>query len=80
MNLRKKKYWSNVLAMLGVALVATAFFAKENWIWGMALGAYALYWGAKLAEELNCILHYNIHSHYGYRRRRFSRLDKIVGK
>ena len=51
MNLRKKKYWSNVLAMLGVALVATAFFAKENWIWGMALGAYALYWGAKLAEE-----------------------------
>ena len=45
----KKKYWSNVCAMLGVALIATAFF-QEHWFWGTALGAYSLFWGAKWWE------------------------------
>lgn len=44
----KKKYWSNVCAMLGVALIATAFFQKDDWLLGMALGIYSLYWGSKL--------------------------------
>ena len=46
----KRKYWSNVFAMLGVALIATALF-RDNWFWGTALGAYCLYWGAKWYGE-----------------------------
>ena len=34
----RRKYWSNVLAMLGVALLATSFFAKEGWLLGTAIG------------------------------------------
>ena len=46
----KKKYWSNVFAMLGVALVATALF-RDNWFWGTALGVYCLFWGAQWYME-----------------------------
>lgn len=48
MTIKKRKYWSGVLAMLGVALVATAVFAKENWIFGLGLGIVSLIVGAKL--------------------------------
>ena len=33
------KYWSNIFGMLGVALVATAFF-RDEWVAGTVLGAY----------------------------------------
>ena len=46
----KRKYWSNVFAMLGVALLATSFFAKEDWLLGAFIGGYFLYLGAKLYE------------------------------
>ena len=46
----KKKYWSNVFAMPGVALVATALF-RDNWFWGTALGVYCLFWGAQWYME-----------------------------
>lgn len=49
--MRKKKYWSNVLAMLGVAMIAAAFFSKDGWFWGMALGVYSLYKGSVWYEE-----------------------------
>ncbi len=49
--MKKKQYWSAVCAMLGVALIAAAFFEKDNWILGMLLGIYSLYWGSKLAGE-----------------------------
>ena len=39
------QYWSNVFAMLGVALVATAFF-QDNWQAGTALGLYSIVIGA----------------------------------
>lgn len=48
MTIKKRKYWSGVLAMLGVALVATAVFAKDNWIFGLGLGIVSLIVGAKL--------------------------------
>ena len=44
----KRGYWSNVSAMLGVALVATSIFAKEDWLFGMILGLINLGIGAKL--------------------------------
>lgn len=50
-EMKKKKYWSSVMAMLGVAMVAASFFAKEGWFLGMILGAYSIYVGARLAEE-----------------------------
>ena len=49
--MKKKKYWSNVFAMLGVAMIATAFFSKDLWIAGTALGIYLLYLGSKWYEE-----------------------------
>lgn len=49
--MKKRKYWSNVLAMLGVALLATAFFTKDDWVLGAIVGGYFLYLGAKLYEE-----------------------------
>lgn len=39
------KYWSNIFAMLGVALIATAFFQK-NWQAGSLLGIYSAMLGA----------------------------------
>lgn len=39
------RYWSNVFAMLGVALIATAFF-QERWQAGSLLGIYAVAVGA----------------------------------
>lgn len=39
------RYWSNVFAMLGVALIATAFF-QESWQAGSLLGIYAVAVGA----------------------------------
>ena len=47
----KKKYWSNVFAMLGVAMIAAAFFNKDGWVLGTAIGAYCLYWGSKWYGE-----------------------------
>lgn len=46
----KRKYWSNVLAMLGVAMVATSFFAKEGWLAGSLIGAYCLWQGSKWSD------------------------------
>ncbi len=46
----KRKYWSNVLAMLGVVLVATAFF-QEHWFWGSVFGTISIFAGAKIEEE-----------------------------
>ncbi len=40
------KYWSNIFGMLGVALIATAFFRPEDWQTGTALGTYFLLVGA----------------------------------
>ena len=48
---RKKNYWSLIGAMLGVALVAAAVFAKEDWGIGMSLGVLSILVGAKLAKE-----------------------------
>ncbi|MDD2966516.1 MAG: hypothetical protein PHN64_03340 [Desulfovibrionaceae bacterium] len=39
-------YWSNVFAMLGVALIATAFFRPEDWQAGTLLGVYFIGIGA----------------------------------
>ena len=39
------KYWSNICAMLGVALIATAFF-QESWQSGTMLGVYTIGLGA----------------------------------
>lgn len=39
------KYWSNIFAMLGVALVATACF-QDNWQAGSLLGVYSIGMGA----------------------------------
>ncbi len=35
------RYWSNIFAMLGVALIATAFF-QEHWQAGSILGGYSV--------------------------------------
>lgn len=40
------KYWSNIFAMLGVALIATAFFRPEDWQLGTLSGAYFIGIGA----------------------------------
>lgn len=48
--MKKKKYWSGVCAMLGVAMIASAFFSKDGWILGTIIGAYSIWWGAKLYE------------------------------
>lgn len=39
------KYWANIFGMLGVALIATAFF-REGWQPGSLLGVYFIGWGA----------------------------------
>ncbi|MBQ2760706.1 MAG: hypothetical protein IJC28_03415 [Mailhella sp.] len=39
------KYWSNICTMLGVALIATAFF-QEHWQSGTLLGVYTIGLGA----------------------------------
>lgn len=39
------KYWSNVFAMLGVALIATAFF-RPDWQLGCFAGAVTIFIGA----------------------------------
>ena len=49
--MKKKKYWSGVFAMLGVAMIATAFFSKDSWLLGTLIGAYCLYWGSRLSGE-----------------------------
>ena len=46
----KKKYWSNLCAMLGVALIATAVF-QDHWGWGVFFGVIIASYGAHLAEE-----------------------------
>jgi len=35
------KHWANIFAMLGVALIATAFF-REDWHGGTVLGTLAI--------------------------------------
>lgn len=39
------QYWSNIFALLGVALIATAFF-QDHWQAGTALGLYSIVIGA----------------------------------
>lgn len=41
------KFWANVFAMLGVALLATAFF-RDDWIAGICAGSYFILLGAWL--------------------------------
>ncbi|MFI3271988.1 MAG: hypothetical protein R3Y11_07815 [Pseudomonadota bacterium] len=41
-------YWSNIFAMLGVALIATAFFRLEDWQLGTVYGAILIILGAFL--------------------------------
>ena len=44
----KRKYWTNVMAMLGVAMAATAFFAKGGEsLFGGLIGIYCLWQGSK---------------------------------
>lgn len=38
-------YWGNVCAMLGVALIATAFF-RSDWQWGVLTGVFSIGLGA----------------------------------
>ena len=40
------KYWSNIFAMLGVALIATAFFRPDDWHIGTLSGASFIGLGA----------------------------------
>ena len=40
------KYWSNIFAILGVALIATAFFRPEDWQLGAFSGGVFIYIGA----------------------------------
>lgn len=40
------KYWSNIFAMLGVALIATAFFRPDDWQLGTLSGTYFIGIGA----------------------------------
>ena len=40
------KYWSEIFGMLGVALIATAFFRPEDWQLGTMLGIYFIGIGA----------------------------------
>lgn len=40
------QYWSNIFAMLGVALIATAFFRPEDWPIGSSLGIFVILLGA----------------------------------
>lgn len=40
------KYWSNIFAMLGVALIATAFFRPDDWQAGCISGAVTIFIGA----------------------------------
>lgn len=40
------KYWSNIFAMLGVALIATAFFRPEDWQAGCISGGITIFIGA----------------------------------
>lgn len=46
----KKAYLSNVLAMLGVAVVATAIF-RDSWVMGTICGLVLLYFGYRLAKN-----------------------------
>ncbi len=39
------KYWSNIFGMLGVALIATAFF-RDDWQAGCIAGAIFIFIGA----------------------------------
>ncbi|WP_298068767.1 hypothetical protein [uncultured Mailhella sp.] len=43
---RRLKYWSNIFGMIGVALVATAFFRTDDWQLGTLSGAYFIGIGA----------------------------------
>jgi hypothetical protein len=40
------KYWSNIFGMMGVALIATAFFRPDDWQAGCFTGAVFIYLGA----------------------------------
>lgn len=40
------KYWSNIFGMIGVALVATAFFRTADWQLGTLIGVYFIGIGA----------------------------------
>lgn len=45
-EMRMLTYWSNIFGMLGVAIIATAFFRPEDWQWGVFSGAVFIYMGA----------------------------------
>ena len=49
--MKKRRYWSSVFAMLGVALIATAFFQGKHVLSGIIFGSYCLYWGYSIYEE-----------------------------
>lgn len=40
------KYWANIFGMMGVALIATAFFRLDDWYAGCLTGAIFIYLGA----------------------------------
>ena len=48
----KSKYWSNIFGMLGVALVATAFFQKmpDNFL-GFVVGLISMVIGSTFKEN-----------------------------
>lgn len=39
------RYWANIFGMLGVALIATAFF-REDWQAGAITGGFFIFMGA----------------------------------
>ena len=49
--MRKRKHWANVFAMLGVALLATAFFQQETPLGGYVWGSAFVYLSGKIAPE-----------------------------
>jgi hypothetical protein len=49
--MKKKKHWAGVFAMLGVALLATAFFQKDGAIWGYIWGFFFVYLSGKIVPE-----------------------------
>ena len=53
-GMKKKKHWANVLAMLGVVLIATAFFQDEKF-WGFLCGGSSLYCSGKIADEWDAV-------------------------